>query len=252
MRLLQRRGDGSYQLTKNFLDDDVPSYAILSHTWGAEDDEVTFEEISQSSGRDKVGYDKLDFCGTQAALDDLQYFWVDSCCIKKSSDAELSEALNSMFRWYRRAAKCYVYLSDVSTRNGEEKEDSLLRTSRWFTRGFTLQELLAPRKVEFYSKEWKLLGDKISLRKLINEITGIPLAALTGTPLSSFSVEERMKWTKGRKTTRKEDGAYCLLGIFGVFISPIYGEGDNAFVRLEEAISKKPMKKSLEGRLFSV
>ena len=110
------------------------------------------------------------------------------------------------------------------------------RSSRWFTRGWTLQELLAPTSVEFFSVQGNRLGDKRSLESQIHEITKIPIQALRGDPLHHFSIEERMEWTKGRITTRKEDRAYCLQGIFGVFLSPIYGEGDHAFMRLEQAI----------------
>ena len=115
MRLLEYQSDGSFRLTDRFLDDDLPLYAILSHTWGKESEEFTFEDMVTGLGQVKAGYQKLEFCGEQAAKDRLRYFWVDSCCIKKSSDSELSESINSMFCWYRRAAKCYVYLWDVST-----------------------------------------------------------------------------------------------------------------------------------------
>jgi Heterokaryon incompatibility protein (HET) len=114
MRLLEILPNGDFRLTEKFIDRPIPRYAILSHTWGTE--EVTFEDMVEGSGGNKAGYEKIKFCGKQAARHGLQYFWVDSCCIKKSSDAELSESLNSMFRWYYRAEKCYVYLSDVSTR----------------------------------------------------------------------------------------------------------------------------------------
>lgn len=242
MRLLERQIDGSFGLTKPLLDDQIPPYAILSHTWGADSEEVTFEDLVEGSGRDKPGYGKINFCGEQAARDSLTHFWVDSCSIKKSSDSELSEAINSMYSWYRRAAKCYVYLSDVSTIEGYGQQQAAFRNSRWFTRGWTLQELLAPASVEFFTKEGKRLGDKESLKHEIYEITGIPLAALSGAPLSQFTVEARMRWAERRETTRKEDRAYCLLGIFGVFISPIYGEGEHAFTRLEEAINIRSSK----------
>jgi hypothetical protein len=166
------------------LDKDIGryQYAILSHTWGQPNEEVTFEDM-ESSGRGKAGYKKIKFCGEQAARDGLQYFWVDSCCIKKSSDPELSEAINSMYRWYSRAARCYVYLSDVSIGedSGHPSQSTwewTFRASRWFSRGWTLQELLAPDSVEFFSQEGKKLGDKRSLARQIHEITGISLLAL--------------------------------------------------------------------------
>jgi hypothetical protein len=174
----------------------------------------------------------------------LQYFWVDTCCINKSNNTELSEAINSMFRWYRNADKCYVYLSDVSSPPFDANDkfsslpcESAFRASRWFTRGWTLQELLAPRSVEFFSQEGNRLGDKRSLERQIHEITGIAVLALQGSPLSQFSVDERFKWAQNRETTRKEDWAYCLLGIFDIFMPLIYGEGrENAVIRLRKGI----------------
>src|SRR6266702_4018572 len=116
MRLLKLEASGEFSLTE-FIGDSVPQYAILSHTWGADDDEVTFKDLMDHAGKNKAGYAKIQFCAKQAANNGLQYFWVDTCCIDKSSSAELTEAINSMFRWYRQAAKCYVYLSDVSIRD---------------------------------------------------------------------------------------------------------------------------------------
>src|SRR6266702_6883395 len=113
MRLLRIEDDGEFSLVE-FVGNNIPRYAILSHTWRADDEELTFKDLVEGTGKSKVGYSKIRFCSTQAAGDDLQFFWVDTCCIDKSSSAELSEAINSMFRWYRNAAKCYVYLSDVS------------------------------------------------------------------------------------------------------------------------------------------
>jgi hypothetical protein len=234
MRLLEQRSNGSFSLTQDFMDN-VPLYAILSHTWGPDGEEVTFEDLINKIGENKAGYTKLQFCGNQAAKDGLQYFWVDTCCIDKSSSAELTEAINSMFRWYREAAKCYVYLPDVSMGDCNEQDDipPSFQKSRWFTRGWTLQELIAPRSVEFFSLEGSRLGDKRSLEQQIEEVTGIATQALRNAPLSDFSVTERLSWAAKRKTTRKEDGAYSLLGIFDVFMPTIYGEGkENSFTRL--------------------
>lgn len=177
--------------------------------------------------RGKAGRKKIEFCGQQAAEDDLQYFWVDSCCINKLSYAELAESLNSMFRWYQRAAKCYVYLVDVSTTEHHSRWnwEPAFRGSRWFTRGWTLQELLAPRAVEFFSREGRPLGNKEGLKDLIQEVTGIPVGALQGDPLSHFEIDERFSWARNRRTTREEDEAYSLLGIFDMCIPVIYGEG---------------------------
>ena len=236
-----------------FSGDNIPPYAILSHTWRLDGDEVTFKDISEGSAKSKAGYTKISFCGDKAASDGLQYFWVDTCCIDKSNNNELSEAINSMFRWYRDAAKCYVYLSDVSrlalVANDEFNQwpwESAFRKSRWFTRGWTLQELLAPASVEFYSKEGEEIGDKRSLERHIAEITGIPVKALRGNPLSSFSIIERISWQESRETTCKEDKAYSLLGICDVYMPLIYGEGrDNAFKRLREETDKASKGKSL-------
>ena len=230
MRLLKLNSRSEFTLTTDIITGDTP-YAILSHTWGADEDEVTFDDLQKESGQSKAGYAKIQFCGEQARKDGLQYFWVDSCCIKRSSDSELSESINSMFRWYQGASRCYVYIGDVSTtkrkRGDENAQDAwkqAFRDSRWFTRGWTLQELLAPASVEFFSKEHERLGDKQSLRQEIHEITEIPISALNGRPLSEFSNEERMSWAAKRNTKREEDKAYSLLGIFDVHMPLIYGE----------------------------
>jgi len=248
MRLLKRDDSGELSLTEDLVGDNIPPYAILSHTWKtnpitSKPEEVTFEDVVNRTEKGKAGYDKIKFCAEQAGRDGLQYFWVDTCCINKSNSNELSEAINSMFRWYHKAARCYVYLSDVSinpTQNNDQPEvlwEPNFRTSRWFTRGWTLQELLAPVSVEFFSQEGARLGDKRSLERQVHEITGIPIPALQGTPLSQFGVDERLGWATTRQTTRKEDEAYCLLGLFDVFIPLIYGEGSgHAMRRLRKEI----------------
>jgi hypothetical protein len=246
MRLLERNNNGELSLTEDLAGDHIPRYAILSHTWGARGEEVTFEDLMKGTGESKAGYKKIRFCGEQAARDGLQHFWVDTCCIDKSNNTELSEAINSMFRWYRNAAKCYVYLSDISTNDRNQINHSFqwtwepaFRKCRWFTRGWTLQELIAPPLVEFFSSEWQRLGDKKSLEQQIHEITGIAVQALQGRALSQFSITERMAWAEKRKTTCEEDKAYSLLGIFDIYMPLIYGEGTkNAFRRLQEEIDK--------------
>lgn len=252
MRLIKDEGHGDLHLVE-YHEDQIPHYAILSHTWGVDEEEVTYNDFTKDIDKRKADWEKIEFCRQQAAVDDLQHFWIDTCCIDKASSAELTEAVNSMFRWYHDAAKCYVYLSDVPMHEYEENEyisgrpwEATFQGSRWFTRGWTLQELIAPTSVEFFSREGKRLGDKRSLERLVNETTRIAVQALRGSPLSDFSAAERRAWAAERKTTRKEDEAYCLLGIFGVYISTIYGEGHHAFVRLEEAIDK-----SLKGN-FSI
>ncbi|CZR52934.1 related to calcium-independent phospholipase A2 [Phialocephala subalpina] len=254
MRLLEYNNDGEFGLAE-FFGDAIPRYAILSHRWGAE--EVTFKDLMNSTGKSKAGYGKIQFCGEQARRDDLQYFWVDTCCIDKSNSTELAEAINSMFRWYRDATRCYVYLSDVSrlpfdsADESNEPWESVFRKSRWFTRGWTLQELIAPASVEFFSKEGELLGNKASLERHICEITGIPVKALRGGSLPDFSVTERMSWAASRETTCKEDMAYSLLGIFDVNMPLIYGEGrEKALKRLKEEIEKAS--KGIKREDFSV
>jgi hypothetical protein len=183
----------------------------------------------------------------------LQYFWIDTCCIDKSSSTELQEAINSMFRWYDNAAKCYVYLADVprpaldtDSQSSQLPWEWSFRKSRWFTRGWTLQELVAPALVEFFSKEGEHLGNKRSLERHIHEVTGIPVKALRGSPLSYFSARERMAWAETRETKREEDGAYSLLGIFDVHMPLIYGEGrEKSFKRLRVEIDKASKGKSL-------
>jgi hypothetical protein len=247
MRLLVRSSSGEFSFTKDLVGNVIiPPYAILSHTWEADDAEVTFEDMTNGTGEDKPGYDKIRFCGEQAKQDNLQHFWVDTCCINKTNFTELSQAINSMFRWYRNATRCYVYLSDVSIRKKErdmgsgDTWESDFRKSRWFTRGWTLQELLAPASVELFSKERKRLGDKRALEQQIHEITGIANSALRGAALSEFSVDERLSWTERRQTKLEEDETYSLLGIFDIHMPLIYGEGkEKALVRLREEIEKE-------------
>jgi hypothetical protein len=246
MRLLKLEANSEFSLTKDITYPTTP-YAILSHTWGGEDEEVTFKDLKNGSGKMKNGYKKLRFCGQQAARDGLQYFWVDTCCINKSRDSELSEAINSMFRWYRNAARCYVYLTDVLTSDQVDLSlqpwEAAFRKSRWFTRAWTLQELIAPPSVEFFCSNGNRLGDKKSLARQLQEITGIPVSALQGTPLSRFGFDERMLWTQHRATRRDEDHAYSLLGIFDISMPVIYGEGrENAFRRLRRELDESSRK----------
>ena len=246
MRLLKYDEHGEVFLTEDLLGkDEIPPYAILSHTWGNE--EVTFEDLTNGTGRGKNGHEKIRFCMQQAARDGLHYSWVDTCCIKKTDTTELQHAINSMFRWYKEATVCYVFLTDVST--GKRKFDSesclaswepAFRASRWFTRGWTLQELLAPRNVIFFSREGKMLGGIPKLLDILRGVTNLPVAVLKGTSLNEFRIEERLAWTKDRTTTREEDKAYSLLGLCGIFMPLIYGEGEaNAFRRLRKEIRER-------------
>ncbi|KAF1958443.1 HET-domain-containing protein [Byssothecium circinans] len=227
---------------EEFFGSNIPPYAILSHTWG--DEEVSFADLLLSQPTTtRSGYQKILFTCQQAIKDGLDYAWIDTCCIDKSSSAELSEAINSMFAWYKNSARCYAYLSDVL----EASMDEDFSRSRWFTRGWTLQELLAPKTVIFYDQQWIHLGTKSEHAERISEITGIDRTALLrGTvidgrrvELGSFCVAKRMSWASARQTTRAEDMAYCLLGIFNVSMPLLYGEGDRAFLRLQEEISRK-------------
>lgn len=245
MRLLERSGDGEFSLTKDIVQN-LPAYAILSHTWGDDDDEVTYDDMIHGTAESKAGgYRKIRFCGEQAARDGLRYFWVDTCCINKADAIEVQKSINSMYRWYKDAAKCYVYLSDVSMSDerassaSEIDFESALRSAKWFTRGWTLQELLAPSSVEFFSTDHARVGDKHSLERLIHQRTGVPVEALRGYDQTRFSVDERISWAEKRETKHEEDLAYSLLGIFGIFLPLIYGEGkDNAFRRLRKEVSQ--------------
>lgn len=244
------------------LVDAIPRYAILSHTWGEE--EVTFHDLQHITGRTsgnlddrgriislKKGYRKVKDAAALALTRGHPYLWVDTCCIDKSSSAELSEAINSMYSWYRQSQECYAYLSDVKPAEEEDwsAPDSSLRRSRWFTRGWTLQELIAPQVVQFYDKNWTLLGRKDGPKpfsKVIHEITGIERDVLDRKidPLQ-LSVSARMKWASHRQTTRPEDTAYCLMGLFQVNMPLLYGEGTRAFTRLQEEIIQRSDDQSL-------
>jgi hypothetical protein len=237
-------------------DDSVPQYAILSHTWG--DDECTLKEMEEPDEArvtQRKGYNKVKLCCNQALRDGFQWVWVDtyvhqqtlvqfslahlySCCIDKTSTAELSEAINSMFCWYRDASTCYAYLSDVN-------EIAQLAQTRWFTRGWTLQELIAPKNVWFYDSDWRSLGSKLELQQEIQQITNIEVEVLVSGKFDFISVARRMSWAAQRQTTRFEDKAYSLMGIFDVNMPLLYGEGKRAFIRLQEALMKMTDDQSL-------
>ncbi|RYO75987.1 hypothetical protein DL766_003315 [Monosporascus sp. MC13-8B] len=227
------------------------AYAILSHTW--EDEEVTFELFKdEESAKKRKGWAKIASTVQMARRSGLKYAWVDTCCIDKSSSAELSEAINSMFQYYEDARVCYVYLSDlpsVRTMKGPETvkaRSASFARCRWFMRGWTLQELVAPRVVEFYDAGWNYYGANESLVDAISSITNIPSNVLKKkTPLQSVSVACRMSWAANRTTTKTEDRAYSLLGIFNINMALLYGEGDKAFIRLQEEICRQTADLSL-------
>jgi hypothetical protein len=232
---------------EEFFASDVPPYAILSHMW--ETEEVSFQDmhgnqsIREAASR-KQGFIKVLKSTAQAAADGHDYVWIDTCCIDKKSSAELSESINSMFRWYKRAVVCYAFLADVPPPpvypNTTAQWEVQFAHSRWFTRGWTLQELIAPSDVEFYSKDWTRLGSKIELLKAVHLITGIAKSALAShKDMDEFSVAQRMSWASKRNTTRMEDEAYCIMGIFDVNMPLLYGEGERAFLRLQEHILQK-------------
>jgi hypothetical protein len=238
MRLLHSNTLGRLILT-DFRGKPIPPYAILSHRWS--DSETLIEDIPNGNYKEKrEGYQKLRFCAKQAARDGLQYFWIDTCCIDRWDKDERSKAINSMFQWYRNAARCYVFLSDVlvsSATNASQRSswEVSFRDSKWFTRGWTLQELIAPVSVEFFSREGQRIGDKASLEQLIHSITGIPLAALRNSPLDQFSTCERMRWADNRTTTEQEDIVYCLLGLLSISMPVTYGEGQESARRRLQA-----------------
>ena len=250
---------------------EIPPYAILSHRW--EDEEVTYQDMvpSRARGERMKGFAKIRFCAAVAKKQGFTWCWVDSCCIDKTNYPALSESINSMYRWYQKSQVCYVYLSDVPSPTGKHKSflsalmekgsdsDSVLdlmeeydeknsdfkkwiekfKGSRWFTRGWTLQELIAPRTVEFYAQDMQLIGTKESLVHYISEVTLIDIDIMSRPEperLARIPVACRMSWAAGRTTTKKEDMAYCLLGIFNVRMPLLYGEGEYAFIRLQREI----------------
>ncbi|KAH6881917.1 heterokaryon incompatibility protein-domain-containing protein [Alternaria rosae] len=253
MRLLRLDSHKNTWILEDFSPPHCPFYVILSHTWSRDNDEVRFEDIESGereyNDTSKPGYDKLRFCQTRVERDGLRYFWIDTCCIKKSDSYELQRSLASMFYWYQRATRCYVWLQDVSISDATDDTgnqwEKAFSKSMWFKRGWTLQEPLAPDFVSFFSKEKIYVGEKRSLASTISNVCAIPRPALEGVELSHFSPEERLSWTKGRVTTVPEDAAYCLFGIFDVELPTLYADGNYtkrkniAMGKLHKAIDEK-------------
>ncbi|KAK4455548.1 heterokaryon incompatibility protein-domain-containing protein [Podospora aff. communis PSN243] len=223
-------------------------YTILSHTW-VDRQEISFQDFLRlqaahpdpndeaiSRLRARSGHDKILRCCRLAEEKGLPYAWVDTCCIDKTSSAELSESINSMFAWYKCAAVCFAYLQDVQSTSDTKTKDC--EPSRWYSRGWTLQELIAPLHVEFYNTSWQKIGTKWSLREEISSITSISELDLIFFDPGRTSVAQKMSWAARRDTTRSEDIAYCLLGIFGIHMPLLYGEGRDAFRRLQEELLK--------------
>jgi len=227
MRLL----NASTKTLEVFLGSDVPPYAILSHTWEQEEvvhDDLNDENVEHTAKR---GWRKIRQACDQALDDGYAYLWADTLCIDKASSSELSEAINSMFNWYRDSAVCYAYLSDLP--------DVALGASRWFTRGWTLQEMIAPREVKFFDRDWVFQGMKSGLVNQLYHISSVDPMVLKGGSLRLISVAKKMSWSCKRQTTRPEDMAYSLLGLFGISMPMLYGEGSRAFIRLQEEIVKE-------------
>ncbi|KAI5459336.1 heterokaryon incompatibility protein-domain-containing protein [Mariannaea sp. PMI_226] len=217
---------------------DIPKYAILSHTWDGTQ-EVAFQACNSAHSKLKTGYDKIRKTCELAQKDGIEYVWVDTCCIDKSSSTELTEAINSMFQWYQQASVCYVYLAD-------KVETSSLEDCRWFSRGWTLQELIAPKSMKLFNSSWNYIGSKDSLMGRLSSITSIDADILSQkAPLSSVCIAKRLSWAAGPKTTRVEDMAYCLLGICNINMPMLYGEGQRAFYRLQEEIIRSTYDSSL-------
>ena len=219
-----------------FLGQAIPDYAILSHTW--DDEEVSFADFNTPSDvvRAKKGYIKIRETCRLALQNQLGYAWVDTCCIDKSSSAELTESINSMYEWYAGASICFAFLHDLVPESQRPLNEGLV-SCRWFTRGWTLQEIIAPDIVLFYDGDWELRSTKMDCHEALETITGVPFDVLRD-PGSArgYSVSTKMSWAAGRVTTRVEDTAYCLLGLFGINMPLIYGEGRRAFRRLQEEI----------------
>ena len=222
-----------------------PKYAILSHRW--EEDEVSYQDVLKRSNVNKSGWAKLkQFCSLIRSRGH-RYGWIDTCCIDKTSSAELSEAINSMFMWYNCAKMCYAYLHDVPpTPNSGDRDLSAVAQSEWFNRGWTLQELLSPFDIIFLDQNWHQIGTRNNIFSgLISKVTRIPIRMLhryygtnnsVRTNATGSGVGEVMSWAAQRKTTRAEDRAYSLLGLFGIYLPAMYGERNNAFHRLQVQI----------------
>ena len=227
-------------------------YAILSHVWGEQ--ETSFQEHRalirrcHALGLNPRTYASLKIrrCCELAEQHGYKWIWNDTCCIDKSSSSELSEAVNSMFRYYSMSRVCYAYLQDVPSNEGpshteqSHEWDLQFSQSRWHTRGWTLQELIAPREMILLSGNWDVLGTKLDLADKLEEATRVPASLLTlDRSVDDFSVAQRLSWAASRRTTRREDEAYSLLGLFDITMPTLYGEGQNAFFRLQEEIMKK-------------
>jgi hypothetical protein len=225
---------------EEFQDESIPQYAILSHTWGL--DEISLQDLQSGILDDsRAECNKIKAFCSQAKGNGFQHVWVDTCCIDKTNSAELSEAINSMYRWYRRAIVCYAYLSDIPSNGSISWTES-----RWFTRGWTLQELIAPTRVVFFNQDWQELGTRASLSREISDATRIPRDLLLANTDEKYSVAQIFSWAAGRQTTKPEDIAYSLLGLLRVNMAIIYGEGGvQAFIRLQNEVVRQSSDQSV-------
>ena len=246
------------QVDINVFGDDETDYAILSHRWN--DTEVNYEEIvdlakmegqKRDDIRERAGYKKiLDTC-RQAQKDGYEWVWVDTCCIDKRSSAELSEAINSMYRWYGNAKACYAHLHDVDgssfpTEKDDEKYPEWNGWPEWFSRGWTLQEMIAPSDVQFFNGNWQSIGNKKMLAETLATITRVPIHILTnGLDGNRPCLAQIMSWAANRTTTRDEDIAYSLMGLLDVKMPMLYGEGKKAFHRLQLEIIRSSNDQSI-------
>ena len=242
-----------------FRDDETTKYAILSHRW-IDPTEVDYEKMvdlgqmdreHQDEIRDCLGYKKiLDAC-KQAQTDGYEWMWVDTCCIDKRSSAELSEAINSMYRWYGNARVCYAYLHDVDGSSFPTKKDNGKYAKsngwpEWFSRGWTLQEMIAPQNLQFFNKDWRAIGNKNRLAETLEEITGVPGHILAdGLEGNRPCVAQIISWAANRTTTRVEDRAYSLMGLLDVNMPMLYGERKKAFHRLQLEIIRSSNDQSI-------
>lgn len=234
----------TFEFQNKFDVDKIPEYAILSHRWG--DSELSFQDMRQTSYEslnqaakgDKTmsgGASKIIEMCRQARAQRVEWVWIDTCCIDKSSSAELGKAINSMFKWYQEAKLCYAHLNDAEWNpNDLEGSRASFKRSIWWKRGWTLQELIAPREMTFFDKNWTVIGDKASLAQEILAASKISAEHLVD--FKSASIATRMSWASERDTTEDEDMAYCLIGIFDVNMDLRYGEGKGAFRRLQEML----------------
>ena len=233
-----------------FEGEHIPDYAVVSHRWGSA--EISCQMFLETAVEDRHGYGWtkiLEGC-RMARCRRIGWLWVDTCCIDKASSAELTESVNAMFRYYQRARQCFVFLPDVfATYKDTEGLETQLQHSTWFTRGWTLQELLASTVATFYNASFQLAGVKStgsSFCDVLSKISGVGAQYLHDpTMVFKASVAERMRWASLRQTTRIEDIAYCLLGLFDVNMPLLYGEGSKAFMRLQVEILRKSEDESI-------